>query len=130
MHVLRIIATRRTRQTGDAFTNAATRSLSSGRVALLGIADRSINVSRGHILPNRKPRKSFPTIVKTLGDHLQVKRAEKGFSLAELAGKARVTKSTILRWEVDAEVPNDSQWQLLERVLNLDSIFRSTKPDT
>jgi len=38
------------------------------RVALLGNTQRNIRVSRDHIRTNRRPRKTLPTIVKTLGD--------------------------------------------------------------
>jgi ribosome-binding protein aMBF1 (putative translation factor) len=84
------------------------------RVALLANSQRSICISRKHISTNRSPRKAFPRIVKTLGDHIQVKRVEKGFKLNELAKKMGVTKSVVVFWESDEKLPNEREWQLLE----------------
>ena len=82
-------------------------SFSRGGIALLGITERRIKASRRHILTNFKPRKSFPMPVKTLGDHIQFKRVEKGFTYAELALKSKVTKSKVLLWEKDSKLPNE-----------------------
>lgn len=96
---------------------------STGLIALLGITERTIHSSRSHIPVKRSPRKAFPLTLKTLGDHNHFKRLEKGFSAKELAKRIGVAKPTIGLWERDAELPSDSQWQLLERLLGVDSRY-------
>ena len=88
-----------------------------GRVALLGIAQRKIRASRGHIGTNRRPRKSLPTTVKTLGDRIQVCRYEKGLLQSELAEKMGITIEAIQLLENDLRVPKDKEWQMLETIL-------------
>jgi hypothetical protein len=60
-------------------------------VLVLGITQRQIRVSRGHIPTNRQPRKSLPTSILTLGDLIQVKRYEKKLTLRQLAPKMGIT---------------------------------------
>jgi ribosome-binding protein aMBF1 (putative translation factor) len=78
-------------------------------VALLGIAQRKIRASRGHIGTDRRPRKSLPTIVKTLGDRIQISRYEKGLLQKELAKRMGVTLSRIKALESDLRSPNDEE---------------------
>jgi ribosome-binding protein aMBF1 (putative translation factor) len=101
-----------------------------GLVAQLGISDRIIHTSRSDIAPNRPSRKPFPASIKTLGDYIRVKRAEKGFTQAQLAQMAGVVKATISRWERDVEFPDEHQAQLLESLLGLDSSLKPIKPNT
>ena len=63
--------------------------------------------------------------VKTLGDHIHLKRLEKGFYAKELAENWGVVKSTIGLWERDVELPNEREWQSLESLLGVDSRLKS-----
>jgi ribosome-binding protein aMBF1 (putative translation factor) len=66
---------------------------------VLGIAQRTIRVSRSYISTNRKPRKSLPKSVQTLGDLIQIKRYEKRFTLWRLAQKMGIATATVRAWE-------------------------------
>jgi ribosome-binding protein aMBF1 (putative translation factor) len=101
-----------------------------GRISLLAIAQRTIHVSRHHISTNRKPRKPVPTTLKTLGDHIHIKRYEKRLSLSQVADYVGVTMTVIKSFESDAELPNDSQLQSLQKLLGLDPRLKTTKPNT
>jgi ribosome-binding protein aMBF1 (putative translation factor) len=72
----------------------------------------------------------FPTIIQTLGDHIQVKRVEKGFDINELAEKIGISKYVVVLWETDGAIPNERQWQLLESILCLDLHLKSMKSNT
>jgi hypothetical protein len=56
-----------------------------GRVLLLGIAQRTIQVSRTHIPAIRTFRKSLSSSIQALGDLIQIKRYEKKLTLWRLA---------------------------------------------
>jgi len=99
----------------------------TGLIALLAISERTIRASRRHIPAKRFPRKAFPLSLKTLGDHLHMKRLEKGFSAKELAQKVNVAKSMIGLWERDVELPKEREWQLLENLLDIDAHLKSMK---
>jgi ribosome-binding protein aMBF1 (putative translation factor) len=92
-----------------------------GRIALLGIAHRTIRISRSHISINRRPRKVFPTTLETLGDRLQVARFEKGLLLSELAQKLQIPTVLVKRWEENLETPTKDQWEKVAYLLNLTS---------
>ena len=64
--------------------------------------------------------------VKTLGDHIQFKRVEKGFTYAELAVKTKVAKSKVLLWEKDTKLPNELQWKAMESLTGLDPTLKPT----
>jgi len=49
----------------------------SGRVLVLGIAQRQIRVSHAHIPVNRQRRKPLPMSIQSLADLIQAKRYEK-----------------------------------------------------
>jgi hypothetical protein len=67
-----------------------------GRTALLAFTQRQIRVSRVHISLNRNRRKQIPTVIKTSGDYIQVKRYEKGPHPYQIAGKMEI--ETALIW--------------------------------
>jgi DNA-binding transcriptional regulator YiaG len=83
----------------------------------LGFAHRTIRASRSHISTNRKPRKAFPTTVKTLGDEIQVKRKESELSARKLAGMLSVPVATVTSWERGQSIPDPSQLALLSKLL-------------
>ncbi len=99
-------------------------------VALLGCAQRQIRASRSHLPVNRKPVKTFPTALKTLGDHIHAKRFEKGLQLGKLAEKLAIPASSVRRWETDLEKPSEAQWQTLVVVLGLRQDLMSVLSNT
>src|ERR1017187_406772 len=105
-------------------------SLSWRRVALLAFTERTIHISRRHISTNRQPRKAVPTTPRTLGDHIHIKRYEKRLSLSQVALNMGLTTTAVKSFESDAELPNDLQWQSLQRLLGLDPRLKPTKPNT
>jgi DNA-binding transcriptional regulator YiaG len=76
----------------------------------------------------RKPRKSFPTSVKTLGEHIRLKRREKGLTQAKTAQLARIPVALFNEWERDMAVPSPKNWTSLVALLDLDSAFRPAIP--
>jgi ribosome-binding protein aMBF1 (putative translation factor) len=70
-----------------------------------------------HILPNRRPRKAFPTTLKTPGDHIQAGRVAKGLSQRELAKKLEVPKWLVKQWEEAQQTPTEEQWLSLGNIL-------------
>jgi DNA-binding transcriptional regulator YiaG len=96
----------------------------------LGIAQRTIRVSRRHIPTNRHPRKALPQAPKTLGDHIQVKRFEKGLTRSKLARMLEVPAELVTNWERDLKTPNDGQWQALAEVLRLEPGFSTERPNS
>ena len=96
----------------------------------MAIAERTIHISRIHIPAKRYPRKSVPTTPKTLGDHIRLKRYEKGLLLRQVAEMTGVTVTTLKSFESDATIPNDLQWQSLEKFLMLDPGLKPTKSNS
>jgi DNA-binding transcriptional regulator YiaG len=88
-----------------------------GRVALLGIAQRQVRVSRAHIPLQRIHCKSLPTNVKTLGDQIKIKRYEKKITLRQLALEMGIRQTTVRAWEHDVEQPNADQIEKLKTIL-------------
>ena len=103
-------------------------SFSVGRIALLGLAQRQISVSRAHIPLNRHRRKQIPTVIKTLGDYIQAKRYEKGLHPYQVAGKMGIETALILAWESGTRTPDEKQWQMLSDLLSFDSGVDFPKP--
>ena len=89
----------------------------SWRIQLLALTQRTIRTSRSHISANRKPRKPFPTTVKTLGDEIQVKRKESELSARKLAGMLSVPVATVTSWERGQSLPDPAQLALISKLL-------------
>jgi ribosome-binding protein aMBF1 (putative translation factor) len=85
----------------------------------LGIAHRTIRISRGNISTTRRPRKAFPTTLETLGDCIYVARFEKGLLQSELAQKLQIPTTLVKRWEENMETPTETEWAILADLLNL-----------
>ena len=83
--------------------------LSWGRVLVLGIAQRTIRVSRAHIPTDRQPRKPLPLSIQTLGDLIQVKRYEKNLTLRQLAQKMGIANASVKAWEEGSCSPDSEQ---------------------
>ena len=69
----------------------------------------------------------MPTMQKTLGDHIQIKRYENHLSLRQVAEQVGVATAIVTAWEEDAKVPNEIQWQSLEALLMLDPALNPAK---
>jgi ribosome-binding protein aMBF1 (putative translation factor) len=94
----------------------------------LGIAHRTIRTSRDHISTARRPRKAFPTTLKTFGDRLQVARFEKGLLQTELAQKLQIPTMLVKRWEENLETPAKDQWAKIAYLLDLTGTANSNNP--
>jgi DNA-binding transcriptional regulator YiaG len=57
--------------------------------------------------------------LRTLGDHINAKRFEKGLKQGKLAEKLAIPASSVRRWEADLERPSEAEWQTLVAVLGL-----------
>jgi ribosome-binding protein aMBF1 (putative translation factor) len=86
----------------------------------LGIAHRTICLSRSHISVERIPRKAFPIALKTLGDHIQLKRLEKGLAQEELAKRLKINVPLISKWGRNLAKPDAAQWTTLSSLLGFD----------
>jgi DNA-binding transcriptional regulator YiaG len=96
----------------------------------LGIGQRQIQVSRGYIPTGRKPRKSFPTAINTLGDAIRVGRKNKGMLRIQLAVALGVSIGRIESWEHDRQTPNDMMLETLSLLLDLPERFEKTKANS
>jgi DNA-binding transcriptional regulator YiaG len=96
----------------------------------LAIAHRKIKASRSHIGTNRSHKKAIPTTPKTLGDHILLKRFEKGLSQRQLAHLLEVPTSQVIRWENDARLPTEPEWRALAVALSLESGLIQWKSNT
>ena len=67
------------------------------------------------------PRKLIPVNVKTLGDQLHLGRINANLTQSEVAQKLRVSTRTVRKWEHGVTRPNESNWEVLARLLRLDS---------
>ena len=91
-----------------------------GRVALLGIAQRTI-----HVRFTVKPRKSsgskpLPINIKSIGDLIQAERQAKNLTPGHLASKMGIAASVICSWEDGNAHPDDWQLKLLAKILGFD----------
>jgi DNA-binding transcriptional regulator YiaG len=89
----------------------------SGRVALLGIAQRHIRISYTHNLRKRKQCKPLPTSIKALGDWIQVKRQQKKISPYHLAAKMGIATALVHSWENGTCEPDERQRTILGNLL-------------
>jgi DNA-binding transcriptional regulator YiaG len=91
---------------------------------LLGIAHRTMEVKFDQFKQRFSPRKLIPKNIKSLGDHLLLKRIEANLTQSELAVKSGVTVGKIKAWEHDQIMPTDAEWEALGMVLAMDSGMR------
>ena len=87
-------------------------------MALLGIAQRQIRVSRTHI----------PSIIATLGEYIQAKRYEKGLHPHQVADKMGIAASLLSAWESGKSTPDKTQLQMLSDLLSFDLGVDLPKP--
>ncbi len=87
---------------------------------LLAFAHRTVQVKFDHFKPRYSSRKAIPTVVKTLGDHILLKRIKANLSQPELALKSLVSVRKVKAWEYDQIAPNEAEWRVLSAILKLE----------
>ena len=60
-----------------------------------------------------------PAAPSPLGESIRARRSELGMSQAELAAKARISPSTVYRWEHGDGQPAGDSWRRLARALEM-----------
>src|ERR1017187_7120254 len=93
----------------------------SGRVALLGIAQRTIHVKYPANQGNQRRSKVLKLNIKTAGDWLKVKRMEKKLMPYHVAGKMGIATSLVSSWESNNRQPDSQQLKVLAAVLDFDT---------
>jgi len=94
--------------------------LSWGRVALLGIAQRSVNVKYQENSRNQKRANVLKLNMKTAGDWLKVKRLEKNLTLGHVAAKMGIAAAWICSWESSTRQPDSQQLKRLAQIIGFD----------
>ncbi|MDB6123646.1 MAG: hypothetical protein JWQ71_2639 [Pedosphaera sp.] len=61
----------------------------------------------------------MPTISKSLGDKIQIKRFEKGLLQSQVAKELNVATARVKSWEANFEKPSQAQWLELVKLLGL-----------
>jgi len=91
---------------------------------LLGIAQRTVEALLPDFKQKYSARKLIPTEVKTLGDHLLLRRIKADLSQPEVAAKTGFTVRKIKAWEHDRIIPTEAEWHILAKVLDLETRMR------
>jgi DNA-binding transcriptional regulator YiaG len=99
-----------------------------GRVALLGIAQRTVRVEYTANRRNQKRAKALQLNVRTAGDWLKVKRLEKNLTRGHVAAKMGIATSLVCSWESSTRQPDSNQLKILAAVLGFDAKDFYTHP--
>jgi DNA-binding transcriptional regulator YiaG len=102
--------------------------LSRGRVALLGIAQRTVRVKYTANRGNQKRAKALELNMRTVGDWLKVKRLEKNLTRGHAAAKMGIATSLVCSWESSTQLPDSNQLKILTAVLGFDAKDFYTHP--
>ncbi|HEV2695557.1 MAG TPA: helix-turn-helix transcriptional regulator [Verrucomicrobiae bacterium] len=95
--------------------------LSWRRVALLGIAHRSILVKcaqKSKVEPKPKP---LAENAKTVGDWIKANREQKNLTSGHVALKMGIAHALVLSWETNERKPDIQQWAGLARAFGVDA---------
>jgi ribosome-binding protein aMBF1 (putative translation factor) len=104
------------------FQNAGNvKILSWGRVALLGIAQRTVHAEYTANRRNQKRAKALQLNTRTAGDWLKVKRLEKNLTRGHVAAKMGIATSLVCSWESSTQLPDIGQLKVLAAVLGFDA---------
>jgi ribosome-binding protein aMBF1 (putative translation factor) len=95
-------------------------SLSRGRVALLGIAQRQISIKFSQKTRKRNNAKPLPASIKKVGDLIQVKRHEKNLTPGHLAARMGIATCLVRSWEDGTIQPENRQLEVLASLLGFD----------
>jgi DNA-binding transcriptional regulator YiaG len=104
--------------------------LSWGRVALLGIAQRTVHAEYTANQRNQKRAKALQLNTRTAGDWLKVKRLEKNLTRGHVAAKMGIATSLVCSWESSTQQPDSNQLKILAAVLGFDAKDFYTHPTT
>jgi ribosome-binding protein aMBF1 (putative translation factor) len=88
-----------------------------GRVALLGIAQRSIRIKYDQKSRKDTRVKPLPESIKTIGNWIQVKRREKNLTRCHLSLKMGIATALVQSWENGIQQPDGQQLEDLAYVL-------------
>jgi DNA-binding transcriptional regulator YiaG len=91
------------------------------RVALLGIAQRSVQVKYATNAGSQKRDKVLKLNIKTAGDWLKVQRMVKNLTPGHVASKMGIATSLICSWESSTRRPDGQQLKVLAAVLGFDA---------
>ena len=94
--------------------------LSLGRVALLGIAQRTVTLKYEPKSRSRKRINALPANAKTLGYWIKAKREAKNLTLGQLAMKMGIAAAVVYSWEDNTHQPDSQQLADLSSTLGLD----------
>jgi DNA-binding transcriptional regulator YiaG len=90
-----------------------------GRVALLGIAQRTISIKYAQKSRNRNRAKALSVNIKTIADWIKVRRIEKNLTPHHLAAKMGIATALVRSWEDGSSQPDSKQLQGLASCLGL-----------
>ena len=92
-----------------------------GRVALLGIAQRTIRVKYAANMGNQDRAKVLKLNIKTAGDWLKVKQIGKNLTPGHVAQKMGIATSLVCSWESSIRRPDGRQLKVLAAALGFDA---------
>jgi ribosome-binding protein aMBF1 (putative translation factor) len=87
------------------------------RVALLGIAQRSIRLKYDQKSRKERRAKPLPESIQTIGDWIQIKRLAKNLTRCHLALKMGIATSLVCLWEDGTNQPDSQKLTALEKLL-------------
>jgi ribosome-binding protein aMBF1 (putative translation factor) len=94
-------------------------SLSLGRVALLGIAQRRISIKITSKPTKRRWAKPLPVTIKTFGNWLQAQLQKTNLSPYYLAKKLGIPTRLVRSWSDGTCQPNSQQLEVLTKFLGI-----------
>lgn len=75
----------------------------------------------------RRNFKCVPVKAKTLGDHIRLKRLEKGLTQGKVVKILGIPMKRLSDWERDLAAPSEAEWLRLASLLGLDG-WLATRP--
>jgi len=90
-----------------------------GRVALLGITQRTIRIKYTQKPRNRQRAKPLPENVKTLGYWVHINRRMKNITPSRLGIKMGIATALIYLWESNIGQPNPQQLEILANLFGI-----------
>jgi DNA-binding transcriptional regulator YiaG len=91
------------------------------RVALLGIAQRTVRVKYASKTRKSPQSKPLPESIKTIGDWILVKRLAKKLTPGHVALKMGIATSLVCSWESNTCQPDSQQLERLAEILGFEA---------